>query len=225
MNDDEADQPPPTVLLMISSWQATLMLGLVTLVFGVIVTAHPNGSLRVLAVLIGIAMIVSGIFHLVRAADRNAQHRLWLGVVGLLFVAVGVVLIRHLHLTLALLGLLIGLSWIVQGIAGLMSAFCGPREGAAWWALFGSVSLIAGLVVTASPLSSVTVLAVLAGIWLLVLGLLEITAGLILQHKLAVEAAGYRPSAPWSSSQSALAAANHPGRVIHSPARRCWNYP
>ena len=48
MDDVETDQPPPTVLLMIGSWQATLMLGLVTIVFGVIVTAHPNGSLRVL---------------------------------------------------------------------------------------------------------------------------------------------------------------------------------
>jgi uncharacterized membrane protein HdeD (DUF308 family) len=203
MDGDEADQPPTTVLMMINSWQATLMLGLVTIVFGVIVTAHPNGSLRVLAVLVGIAMIVSGIFHLIRAADRKAQHRLWLGVAGLFFVALGVVLIRHLHLTLDLLGLLVGLSWIVQGIAGLMSAFAGPREGAVWWALFGSVSLIAGIVVTASPLSSVTVLAVLVGIWLLVIGLLEIVAALILQHELAVASPTYRPATPWSSRPGA----------------------
>ena len=203
MDDDGADQPPPTVLLMINGWQATLILGLVTIVFGVIVTAHPNGSLRVLADLIGIAMIVSGIFHLIRAADRKARHRLWMGIVGLLLVALGVVLIRHLHLTLALLGLLVGLSWIVQGIAGLMSAFCGPREGAVWWAVFGSVSLIAGIVVTASPLSSVTVLAVLVGVWLLVIGLLEIVAGLILQHELAVASPAYRPATPWSSRPDA----------------------
>jgi uncharacterized membrane protein HdeD (DUF308 family) len=206
MDDAEADQPPPTVLLMINSWQATLILGLVTIVLGVIVTAHPNGSLRVLAVLIGIASIISGLFLLIRAADRAAQHRLWVGVSGLLFIALGVVLIRHLHLTLALVGLLVGLSWIVQGIAGLMSAFCGPREGAVWWAVFGSVSLIAGIVVTASPLSSVTVLAVLVGIWLLVLGLLEIVAGLILQHELAVASPAYRPSTPWSSGSGVLAA-------------------
>ena len=197
--DDDETEPPPTVLLMINSWQATLMLGLVTIVFGVIVTAHPNGSLRVLAVLIGIAAIISGFFQLIRAVDRAAQHRLWLGVCGLVFIALGVVLIRHLHLTLAVIGLLVGLSWIVQGIAGLMSAFCGPREGAVWWAVFGSVSLIAGIVVTATPLSSVTVLAVLVGIWLLVIGLLEIVAGLILQHKLAVASPGYPPSTPWSS--------------------------
>jgi uncharacterized membrane protein HdeD (DUF308 family) len=206
MDDDPADQPMPTVLLMINSWQATLILGLVTIVLGVIVTAHPNGSLRVLAVLIGIASIISGLFLLIRAADRAAQHRLWVGVSGLLFIALGVVLIRHLHLTLALVGLLVGLSWIVQGIAGLMSAFCGPREGAVWWAVFGSISLIAGIVVTASPLSSVTVLAVLVGIWLLVLGLLEIVAGLILQHELAVASPAYRPSTPWSSGSGVLAA-------------------
>ena len=207
MHDDEADQPPSTVLLMINSWQATLILGLVTIVLGVIVTAHPNGSLRVVAILIGIAAMISGLFQLIRAADRSAQHRLWLGICGLVFIALGVVLIRHLHLTLALVGLLVGLSWIVQGIAGLMSAFCGPREGAVWWAVFGSISLIAGIAVTASPLSSVTVLAVLVGIWLLVLGLLEIVAGLILQHKLAAASPGYRPSTPWSSGPGALAAA------------------
>jgi uncharacterized membrane protein HdeD (DUF308 family) len=182
MDDDDAGGPPPTVLLMLASWQATLMLGLVTLVLGVIVTAHPNGSLNVLAVLIGIAAIVSGIFHLIRAFDRTARHRAWLGTAGLVFVLLGVVLIRHLDLTLALIGLLVGLTWIVQGIAGLMSAVTGPREGALWWGVFGAVSLIAGIVVIASPEASVTVLAVLVGIWLLVMGLFEIVGALILQH-------------------------------------------
>jgi hypothetical protein len=46
MDDADAGRPPPTVALMINSWQATLMLGLVTIVFGVIITSHPNGSLR-----------------------------------------------------------------------------------------------------------------------------------------------------------------------------------
>src|SRR5277367_7074321 len=114
MNDDEAGHPPSTVLLMINCWQATLMLGLVTIVFGVIVTAHPNGSMRVLAVLVGIAAIVSGIFHLIRTFDRAAQHRLWLGISGLAFIVIGLLLIRHLHLTLALIALLVGLSWIIQ---------------------------------------------------------------------------------------------------------------
>jgi uncharacterized membrane protein HdeD (DUF308 family) len=193
VDDDDTDQPPPTVLLMLNSWQATLILGLVTLVLGVIVTAHPDDSLTVLAVLIGIAAIISGIFHLIRAFDREAQHRAWLGTAGLVFILLGVVLIRHLHLTLALMGLLVGLTWIVQGVAGLMSAFSGPREGAVWWGVFGFLSLIAGIVVIASPEASVTVLAVLVGIWLLVLGLFEIVGALILQHTLSAGPTSDRP--------------------------------
>ena len=195
MDDDDPGQPPPTVLLMLNGWQATLMLGLVTIVFGVIVTAHPNGSLRVLALLIGIAAIVSGIFHLIRTFDRAAPDRLWLGISGLLFIALGVVLIRHLHLTLAIIALLVGISWIIQGIAGLMSAFSGAREGAAWWGVFGFVSLIAGIVVVAVPESSVTMLAVLTGIWLVVLGLLQVVAALVLQQAASAD----RPPTSWSA--------------------------
>jgi uncharacterized membrane protein HdeD (DUF308 family) len=200
MDDDDPAEPPPTVLLMINSWQATLILGLVTLVLGVIVTAHPNGSLNVLAVLVGIAAIVSGIFHLIRAFDRGAPHRAWLGVAGLAFIALGVVLIRHLHLTIALIALLVGLTWIVQGVAGLMAAVTGPREGAVWWGVFGGISLIAGIVVIASPEASVTVLAVLVGIWLLVIGLLEIVAALILQHAPAAARPPDQPPSPWSTA-------------------------
>jgi uncharacterized membrane protein HdeD (DUF308 family) len=191
--DDDADEPPPTVLLMINGWQATLMFGLVTLVIGVIVTAHPDDSLNVVAVLIGIAAILSGIFHLIRTFDRADQHRIWLGISGLTCIAIGLLLIRHLHVTVALIALLVGLAWIVQGTAGLMSAFSGPREGAAWWAVFGFLSLIAGIVVIAAPESSVTVLAVLVGIWLLVIGLFEVVGALILQHTLAPDPPPDRP--------------------------------
>jgi uncharacterized membrane protein HdeD (DUF308 family) len=200
-DDDQPDQPPPTVLLMLNGWQATLMLGLVTLVFGVIVTAHPDDSVHVLVVLVGIAVIVSGLFHLLRTFDRTAEHRIWLGVSGLVFIAIGLVLIRYLHLTVAIVALLVGLAWIVQGTAGVMSAFSRPREGTLWWAVFGGISLIAGIVVVAVPEKSVTVLAVVVGVWLLVLGLLEVVAALVLQHAAssADGKSGGRPPASWSA--------------------------
>jgi uncharacterized membrane protein HdeD (DUF308 family) len=201
--DDPAGQPPPTVLLMLNDWQVTLMLGLVTLVFGVIVTAHPDDSAHVLVVLVGIAVIVSGLFHLLRTFDRAAEHRLWLGVSGLAFIAIGLVLIRYLHPTLATVALLVGLGWIVQGTAALMSAFSRPREGALWWVVFGVTSLIAGIVVIAVPENSVTVLAVLVGIWVLVIGLLEIVAALVLQHQATSGGgSGDRPPAWWSADAS-----------------------
>jgi uncharacterized membrane protein HdeD (DUF308 family) len=171
-------------------------------VFGVIVTAHPDDSAHVLVVLVGIAVIVSGLFHLLRTFDRAAEHRLWLGVTGLVFIAIGLLLIRYLHLTLAIVALLVGLGWIVQGTAALMSAFSRPREGALWWAVFGVISLIAGIVVIAIPEKSVTVLAVLVGIWLLVIGLLEVVAALVLQHAASSGGSAGRPPSSWTADAS-----------------------
>ena len=169
--------------MMAASWQATLFLGVVTLILGLIVSFHPTGSLNVIAVLLGILMIISGIFHLVRVFDNREPHRVWLGIAGLLFVVIGVVLIRHLHVTTALIGLIIGVVWIVQGMVSLIAGISGgSRQGRGWWIFFGIVSLIAGIVVASAPVSSVTVLATLLGIWFAVMGAFEIIGAFLLRH-------------------------------------------
>jgi uncharacterized membrane protein HdeD (DUF308 family) len=173
-------------LLLARSWQTTVVLGAVTLILGLIVSFHPGGSLNVVAVLLGIIMICSGLFHLVRIFGPGEAHRVWLGISGLLLIVIGVILIRHLHLTTALIGLLVGLTWIVQGvtsvIAGIAGFRDGPSEGRGWWIAFGALSVIAGIVVTATPVTSITFLAALLGIWFIVMGLFEIIAGFMLRR-------------------------------------------
>jgi uncharacterized membrane protein HdeD (DUF308 family) len=179
---DDGTAPPPAALLT-GSWQAAMLLGALTLILGIIVTAKPTGSLNVLAVLLGILLILSGLFHLIRVFDPREPHRIWLGIAGLLFIVIGVVLIRHLHLTRSLIGLIIGITWIVQGLAALIGGIGGGvREGRAWWIVFGLVSLIAGIVVAATPADSLTFLAVLLGIWFIIMGIFEIIGGFILRH-------------------------------------------
>jgi uncharacterized membrane protein HdeD (DUF308 family) len=146
------------------------------------VSFRPSGSLNVIAVLIGILMIISGIFNLIRVFDRAEQHRVWLGIAGLLFVVIGVVLIRHLHLTVALIGLIVGLTWIIQGLAALFGGVGSSREGRGWWIAFGIISVIAGIVVVSAPETSVTVLAILVGIWFIVMGLFEVIAAFMIRR-------------------------------------------
>jgi uncharacterized membrane protein HdeD (DUF308 family) len=174
---------PDTDFAAAYAWQATLVLGVVTLILGLIVTFYPSATLNVIAVLFGLLMIVSGIFHLIRVFGSNEAHRVWMGISGLLLVVVGVVLLRDLHLTVALIGLIIGISWIVQGVTALIVSFSGgSREGRGWWIFFGIVSLIGGIVITAVPVKSVTALAILVGIWFIVQGLFEIAGGFMLRH-------------------------------------------
>jgi uncharacterized membrane protein HdeD (DUF308 family) len=174
-----------SAVVMARSWQASLVLGVVTLILGVIVTVHPTTSLNIIAVLIGIILVLSGIFHLVRVFDTEEPHRIWLGIAGLLFIVAGVILIRHLSMTRAIIGLFVGITWIVQGVVALVAGLAGgSREGRGWWIVFGVISLIAGIVVAASPLSSLTTLAVLVGIWFIIMGLFEIAGAFILRHAL-----------------------------------------
>jgi uncharacterized membrane protein HdeD (DUF308 family) len=176
------DQETPAEFIAASAWQATLFLGVATVILGLIVAFHPSGSLNVIAVLLGILMIISGIFNLIRVFDAAEQHRVWLGIAGLLYVVIGVVLIRHLNLTVAVIGLIVGLTWIVSGLSALFGGVVGSREGRGWWIFFGIVSLIAGIVVVSDPISSVTVLAVLLGIWFIVMGLFEVIAAFIIRR-------------------------------------------
>jgi len=186
MTSDEHDEygaPSAQPQMLAGGWQAALFLGLVTLILGLTVAFHPTASLNVLAVLLGVLMILSGIFHLIRVFDPKEMHRVWLGITGLLCIVIGVILIRHLHLTRAIIGLVIGVTWIVQGLTALIGGISGGvREGRAWWIFFGAVSLVAGIVVAATPASSVNVLATLLGIWFIIMGICEIIGGLLLRR-------------------------------------------
>jgi len=166
-----------------TSWQLMLFAGLATLVIGLIVAFHPSTSLNVISVLIGILFVIGGIIHLIRVLDHNEPHRVWLGIAGLLLIVIGIICIRHLHLTQAALALIIGIAWIVQGVIALIAGIGGgSRQGRGWWIFFGLVSLAAGIVVAADPSTSITVLAILVGIWFAVMGALEIVGAFILRH-------------------------------------------
>lgn len=181
----------PSAAALARSWQAGAVAGVVTLILGIIVTVHPTGSLNVIAILIGVTLLISGIFHLIRVFDADEPHRVWLGIAGLLFIVAGVILIRHLSLTLAIIGLFVGLTWIIQGVVALVAGLGGgSRQGRGWWIAFGLISLIAGIVVATAPVSSLTTLAVLVGIWFIVMGVFEIAGALILRHGLHAAQAG-----------------------------------
>src|SRR5262249_28920152 len=125
MQTQEPSLQSPSAALWTRSWQTSLFIGIVTLILGIIVAIHPTGSLNVIAVLLGILLVISGIFPLIRVFAPAEPHRIWLGIAGLLFIVAGVILIRHLDLTRAVIGLFIGITWIIQGVVALIAAIGG----------------------------------------------------------------------------------------------------
>ena len=164
-------------------WRTSFVLGLITLILGIILTFRPTHALNVIAVLLGVAMIVSGVYHVMRALGAQEHQRVWRGISGVLFILAGLALIRHLNLSIALIGLFIGFTWVVQGVLTLLEGFSGRRQMRGWALFFALISLIAGIVVISAPVTSVTTLTALLGIWLIIMGLVEVLGALIARHE------------------------------------------
>ncbi|HEX4090205.1 MAG TPA: HdeD family acid-resistance protein [Trebonia sp.] len=186
MTSERSDEAPAPDLSLggLLDWRAAFLVGLATAILGIIVAALPETSLAVIAVLLGVLVIFSGIYNVVEAFRGEEHGRVWRGIAGVVFIVAGLVLIRHLHLSLALIGLVIGLTWVVQGLAALIAGLSGAptRMGGGWAIFFGVISLIAGIVVISAPIASITTLAVLMGIWFVVMGIMEMFGAFAFRH-------------------------------------------
>jgi uncharacterized membrane protein HdeD (DUF308 family) len=164
------------------SWKASFLMGLATLILGVIVAFRPSGSLVVISVLLGILMMFSGVFHIVGAINAPEHHRAWRAIAGVLFIVGGTVLIRHLQYSLALIGLIVGFSWIIQGVSSLIGGISHRGGGGGWSIFFGIVSLLAGIVVVSTPIVSIVFLTTFLGIWFAVIGVFEMIDAWMSRH-------------------------------------------
>lgn len=167
-------------------WGWVLSFGIVTLLAGLVVLAWPGATLLVIAVLFGVQLVVAGIFRFVAAFasdDASGGTRVLLALLGVLSIIIGLWAVRHVLLTLLALVVLLGIFWVVNGTIELFTALSHrgmPQRG--WNAALGVLSILAGLVVLIYPGESLLTLSIVLGIWLLVYGLMEITAAFRLRR-------------------------------------------
>lgn len=177
-------EPPfegPLHVLSRATWQLVLVTGLASLVLGILVLARPDRTLRAAGVLFGLYLLVSGVFQVVSAfgTHRTTSLRVLAFVSGSLSVLLGLLCFRGPLQSVLLLALWIGIGWLIRGITQTLAAASDPSTPARGRQLFlGVVTLAAGIVLIESPVSSVTVLAVVGGVWLVVVGLIETVTAL-----------------------------------------------
>ncbi len=162
------------------SFGAALGFGLVTIALGVILMVFTEQSVAFFAVIVGIYLIFSGIFLIVASFSGETGGsgiRALSAIAGLFSVLLGIVAFRGISQAVAILALLIGVGWVIRGIAELIEGIANPGMPARGWVIFiGALSLIAGLVVLAWPAISLNALVWVTGLWLVFLGIVEIFA-------------------------------------------------
>jgi uncharacterized membrane protein HdeD (DUF308 family) len=167
-------------------WVWLLGLGIVAIVIGVVVLVWPSQTLRVLGVLFGIYLLVSGAIEIVLAFVPGpvGPVRFLLVLTGALSILLGLISFRGALESILLLALWIGFSWLITGITRAVVAGSAPGLPYRGWQIFGGIVLaIGGVVIIVWPLDSVWALAVISGIWLIVIGVWQVVEALVLRSR------------------------------------------
>jgi uncharacterized membrane protein HdeD (DUF308 family) len=164
------------------SWGLFVFFGVVSLVIGIAALVWPKETLAVIAVLFGIQLIFNGILRLVASLayhDRSGTARVLMAVLGIFSLLVGIYAAKHVEVTVVVLGLVLGIFWILDGIAQLMAASeFREMPGRPLVIAAGVLSIGFGVALLVWPSITLRVLAVVVGAWLIVYGLLAIMTGM-----------------------------------------------
>ena len=148
--------------------------------FGLIL---PTTALTVVALLIGVYLIVSGIMRISTAFSAHGVPTGWrwlLGLVGGLVVVAGIIVLNNPIGTMVAVVIVTGIGWIIDGIGYLVAAVglrksSGPSSIAL--GIAGALLIVAGILVLVVPSTALASLLLLLCILLLVVGVLSL-AGL-----------------------------------------------
>lgn len=156
--------------------------GALALLAGILILVWPSKSAIVVTAIVAIYAIVAGIVYAligIFSTTRGGWTRVGHIVLGVLFVFAGAVALSNLAQAKAwlaiFLGVLVGIMWIVEGVAALTTI--GDAPSRIWTILFAVLSIVAGITLFLSPMWGVTVLWWLLGVSLVVLGVLNVVRG------------------------------------------------
>ena len=144
-------------------WWLLVLVGVLSVVAGVIILFKPSDSLATLAVVAGIFVLIDGIMELIASLSRQTQNRGLVALLGVLSAIVGILLIRHPIAGVAAIALFIGIWLVAVGVVRLAVAFEDPRNRT-WNLVVAALELLAGIVIVASPDIGLATLALLVGI-------------------------------------------------------------
>lgn len=171
----------PVPRLLPHLWKSALISGLVALALGIVVLIWPGKTILVAAIIFGAYLLVTGIAQVFFAFSLHvsAGGRVLLFISGAAALVLAVLCFRHFGegYAILLLAIWIGVGFIFRGVATATSAISVPTlPGRGWEIFLGVISLLAGIVMLASPFESIAILTLVVGIWLVVIGVFEIAS-------------------------------------------------
>jgi len=185
-NTDQTVFEGPLQQLARNAWQLLLFIGVLAVALGVIVLAWPGKTLFVAGVLFGIYLVVSGIGYVFAAfgTHTGAAMRVLTFLTGVVSLVLGFFCFRDKFEAIWLLALWIGISWVFRGMTLLAAALSFDHmPGRGWQVLSGLIIVVGGAVLIIYPIDSIAVLALVAGCWLIAIGIVDVITAFQVRHR------------------------------------------
>jgi uncharacterized membrane protein HdeD (DUF308 family) len=172
------------VARLAKEWWLMAVLGVVSLVCGVVAIVYPGVTLLAVGIIFGFYLLMAGIFELVDAIVGDPASRALSAIVGVVALIAGLICLRRPGDSLLALVVVLGAYLIVTGVARLVRAFASV-EHRGLWLLSAVVDLILGILILSWPDESLVTLAVFFGISLIFRGIFALVAAFQLRklHK------------------------------------------
>ncbi len=161
-----------------TKWWVPALIGLLSVAAGILALAYQEITLLALGLILGVYVLMFGVFSLIEAfePDTPESHSGLRAVVGILAVLAGLVLIVRPGASVLVLLLALGFWFIITGVGDLVRGISQPGHRFIS-ILLGLVGIAAGVIVLGDPDIGLSTLAILAGILLIVRGVVEMALG------------------------------------------------
>ena len=181
--DATADQAHEMMKDVADHWGLVVVLGVLSVILGLLAIAYPGATIVTVSIFFAAWLFVSGIFYLISSFTRDGDtgSRVLSAILGVLSIIVGWALLRTPFQSVEVFIFVIGIFFLIQGVMTFIGAFA-RKAGRNWGIASGLLGIIAGIIVLTYPISSAVTLALIAGIWLVILGIMQVVAGIQLRN-------------------------------------------
>ena len=159
------------------NWPVLLVLGMLTVFYGLLVISLRPVAVATVAVLAAFAFLIAGAAQLLLGGSLDAQWRWFAYAGGVAAIIAGIAAFAWPGLTLVVLAVITAWAFVVNGLVRLVSTLA-QEKGDLWWLglVVGAAELLLGLWAVGSPGREVLLLVNLIGIFLVVTGVDSIFA-------------------------------------------------
>ena len=158
-------------------WWLLLVLGIISLIAGLLIVFNPKAAVHVIAVFFGIWLLVSGIFTLIRGfGDKlDTSARVLSIIVGALSIVLGIMCFRSIADAVDILVLFIGIGLIMRGILEFVVGLGAKGvQGQGSMIVMGIVTLLLGIGILVWPNIGLATIVYFLGFALILMAILEI---------------------------------------------------